>query len=117
MARKYIQHFIDDLDGTSYEPGKGETVSFGLDGRTYEIDLSAENAADLRDTLAAYINSGRRAKSDTAAVSHRKTSAGTDNENRQARQWAVSVGMPVSSRGRVSADVLTAYHHAQTVGV
>lgn len=113
MARKIIQNYIDDIDGTFYEPDEGETVSFGLDGRTYEIDLSAKNAQGLRDTLAVYVNSGRHVKATrgTAPSPRRRVQDG-DNENQRARAWAVSVGLPVSSRGRVAANVLEAYRES-----
>ena len=38
----------DDIDGS--EPA--QTVNFALDGKTYEIDLSEQHAAALRDALA-----------------------------------------------------------------
>jgi hypothetical protein len=46
---------IDDLDG-----GKAaETVWFSLDGRVYEIDLSARNAKALRKVLAPFTEAAR----------------------------------------------------------
>jgi hypothetical protein len=35
-------------------------VTFGLDGATYEIDLTTENARQLRDAVGVYIANGRR---------------------------------------------------------
>ncbi|MDT7742150.1 MAG: hypothetical protein QOE59_1228, partial [Actinomycetota bacterium] len=46
MAQKTVVSFIDDLDGESEAEG---TVPFSLDGVDYEIDLSEENAEDLRE--------------------------------------------------------------------
>ena len=40
MAQKVKIILVDDLDGGSAD----ETVRFGLDGVSYEIDLSADNA-------------------------------------------------------------------------
>jgi len=57
MAQKHIVQLIDDLD----QGAAAETVSFGLDGSSYEIDLSAKNAAKLRDALAVYVANARRA--------------------------------------------------------
>ena len=58
MAQKHIVQLIDDLD----EGSADETVSFSVDGSTYEIDLStASNAAKLRDSLAPYVANARRA--------------------------------------------------------
>src|SRR5664279_1282142 len=56
MATMTTVTVVDDLDGT--EPA--EAVSFALDGASYEIDLSDENAEKLRDALAACAPSARR---------------------------------------------------------
>jgi hypothetical protein len=57
MAKTVIVKLTDDLDGGDAE----ETVRFDLDGTSYEIDLSAANAAKLRDSLRPYMEAGRRA--------------------------------------------------------
>jgi hypothetical protein len=58
MAQKTIVQLIDDLDGTSSD--SIETVTFGLDGVVYEIDLSDDNAEALRDNLSEFITSAHR---------------------------------------------------------
>jgi Lsr2 len=47
------------------------TVSFGLDGRVYEIDLSDDNAPRLRDALASFIAAVRKSGESTATGSRR----------------------------------------------
>ena len=47
MAQKVQVVLVDDLDGGSAD----ETVTFSLDGVSYEIDLSHDNAAAFRDLL------------------------------------------------------------------
>ena len=56
MAQQVNVKFVDDLDGSDATG----TVSFGLDGRTYEIDLSYDNAAKLRDSLASFVAAARK---------------------------------------------------------
>ena len=56
MAKNTAVHVLDDLTG---EPA-AETVGFGLDGLDYEIDLSAHNAAALREIFDPYVANGRR---------------------------------------------------------
>jgi len=56
MARKVSEVTTDDLDGS---PDAG-TVSFGLDGVTYEIDLASANKTRLADAVAPYIAAGRK---------------------------------------------------------
>src|SRR5689334_20409541 len=50
MAQHRIVRFVDDLDG-SEASGR---VTFALDGRSYEIDLSEENAGRLHDAEASF---------------------------------------------------------------
>ena len=57
MAQKVQTLFIDDSDGSAADG----TVRFGLDGTDYEIDLNTGHAQALRDALAHYISSARRA--------------------------------------------------------
>ena len=109
MAQKVSIELVDDLDGSAAT----ETISFGLDGASYEIDLNDKNAAALRDALASYIGHGRkvgasprRARKAAAAVSSDGPSA------REIRDWARSNGFDVPDRGRVSAEVRSAYDAA-----
>ncbi len=121
MAQKVTVQLLDDIDGSEAE----STVEFALDGVTYTIDLSADNAAELRDSLAPYVASARRtggrkrtgAKSNkTAAKSGKAGKAPTaaDRERNQAiREWARQQGMQVSDRGRIPAEIVDAYDKAQ----
>ena len=56
MAQQTTVRFIDDLDGSD----ASSTVTFALDGRSYEIDLSEDNAAKLRDALAPFVDAARK---------------------------------------------------------
>jgi hypothetical protein len=123
MAQKVVVSLVDDLDSSEAD----ETVEFGLDGATYEIDLSDANAAALRDRLADYVaharrSGGRRRSSSSAAASSSSGSrrasgsggrAAVDREQNQAiREWARKQGMTVSERGRIPSEVSEAYHKA-----
>jgi hypothetical protein len=106
MAQKVNIVLVDDLDGSEAE----ETVSFGLDGATYEIDLSAANAATLREALAGYVGvarkvTGARRRSGGRRASNASAGASTSD----VRDWARANGYTVSERGRVSAEIQSAY--------
>jgi hypothetical protein len=107
MARKTIVELTDDLDGKK----AAETVSFSLDGRPMEIDLSSANAAKLRKALEPYIEAGRRVRGGTRA-SAAAPAGRTSEETHAIREWARASGYHVSSRGRISAEVLEAYNNA-----
>jgi Lsr2 len=112
VAQKVTVSLIDDLDGDKAD----ETVEFGLDGKSYEIDLSSGNADKLRDALASYVAAarrpgGRRRSGGGAAATVAARRPSVDREQNQAiRDWARKRGMKVSDRGRIPADVLEAYH-------
>jgi hypothetical protein len=110
VAQKHIVQLIDDLDGGVAT----ETVSFGLDGASYEIDLSEKNAAKLRDLLATYVGAARRSggRGRPAGSGRRGGRPGrTDREQTQAiREWARKNGFKIGEKGRIPANVLEAYH-------
>jgi hypothetical protein len=107
MAQKVHITLEDDLDGGDAT----ETVSFGLDGRSYEIDLNDKNAKALRDALARYVGAARRSGGSRATASKRRTQVGTSA--REIRDWARSNGHKVPDRGRIPSDVREAFEAAQ----
>lgn len=110
MAQKVLVSLVDDLDGSEAD----ETVEFGLDGISYQIDLSASNAEELRDSLAQYIEHARRSggrKRAAARPGGVSRPAAVDREQNQAiRAWARKNGYAVSDRGRIPTEVVEAYH-------
>lgn len=113
MAQRVRIELTDDLldDGTTAE----ETVTFALDGVSYEIDLTSGNAGKLRDELAPWVAVARRvagqrrpAGRPTAA---RRSRSGSGSAN-DIRVWARAQGMEVSDRGRVRDEVRAAYEAA-----
>ena len=107
MVQRQIVELVDDLDGGDAD----ETVTFGLDGRTYEIDLSANNAAKLRDGLAVFVANARRGGSRASSGPVRRgRPARTDREQTQAiREWARNNGHKVGEKGRIPATIREAY--------
>lgn len=113
VAQKVHVVLVDDLDSGPAD----ETVSFGLDGASYIIDLSSENAKVLRESLAKYITAGRRQRAGAGRPATRqvttgaRTSGANDREqNKAIRDWAVRNGHKVSSRGRISQDIVDLYN-------
>ena len=106
MAQKVNIVLVDDIDHTDAD----ETVTFGLDGKNYEIDLNTKNANALREALAPYIGHARRAGGGARRSSSRggssRSSAG------DIREWAKANGFEVSERGRISSEVREAYASA-----
>jgi hypothetical protein len=102
MAKKVITELIDDIDGTTAEG----TVTFALDGVTYEIDLSEKNAKKLRSSLAPYVENGRK------ATNSRPTRGSSRAESpAEARAWLKANGHSVPERGRIPASLLEVYRN------
>src|SRR3954453_21370906 len=111
MAQRIVTELTDDTNGKPAD----ETVTFGLDGREYEIDLTSKNAAALRKAFDVYVKNGRRTggrrpRNTGGADSSRSRS---DVDTKAVRQWAGENGYELSSRGRIPANVVEAYKAAQ----
>ncbi|MDR0482237.1 MAG: Lsr2 family protein [Cellulomonadaceae bacterium] len=110
MARETRTYLIDDIDGGEAT----QTVTFALDGVTYEIDLNDHHAQELRDYVAHWTAHARKAPKAPSAPAVRRTPARSGNAayNAKVRTWAIAEGLKVSKRGRIGADVLAAYEAA-----
>ena len=116
MAKQATVRFIDDLDGSE----ASGTVDFSLEGRNYQIDLSDENAAKLREALTPFIDaarkagrrSGGRARSQRQTALTEKPGRSSREETQAIREWARQNGHQVSDRGRIPKSVLEAYQAA-----
>jgi len=104
MAQRVHVVLDDDIDGSEAT----QTVSFALDGTSYEIDLNDKNAAALRDALATYIGHGRKSSSSRRGAG-RRGSKGAGVNASEVRDWARSNGYQVSDRGRVPREVVEAF--------
>ncbi|WP_431043527.1 histone-like nucleoid-structuring protein Lsr2 [Streptomyces sp. P1-3] len=104
MAQRVVVTLSDDIDGGEAE----ETVTFGLDGRMYEIDLNSANAKKLRGALAPYVAAGR--KRSRSGKAYHRTAVAPDPA--AVRAWAQSRGMEVPPRGRIPKKVYEAFNEA-----
>ena len=114
MAQKVQVLLVDDLDGGEAT----ETVSFALDGSSYEIDLSKKNADVLRDAFAKYVGAARKAGRSGGSSGRspsRSRSGSTTMDRDQAaaiRSWAKKQGLKVSDRGRIPASIIAEYNQS-----
>jgi Lsr2 len=109
VAQKTVVTLVDDLDGGEAD----ETVSFGLDGTSYDIDLSSSNAAKLRDALARYVGSARRSSGRSSGGGRGRARRSSGN-SAAIRAWAREQGLKVNERGRIPADIVTQYEKAHS---
>lgn len=111
MAQQVLVQLVDDLDGTASTDVS--TVSFSLDGVTYEIDLSEANAERLRGSLAQYVESARRVGGRLKRGSRSQNGSGSSHDAGLIRAWANENGFGLSGRGRIPSHVVEAYKEAQ----
>ena len=118
--KKVIEQLVDDISGDVIADGEGETVSFAIDGKSYEIDLGEKNAAKLREALQPYIAAGRRSSALSSPARQAATRASRPGSSAShwsagyavVREWAQANGIDVSPRGRVADSVMKAYEDA-----
>ena len=106
MAQRTVVTFVSDLTGKPIGTDNA-TLQFGLEGSTYEIDLSAKEQKALRDVLAPYIEAGRKVGS-----TRRRSSAKSQSQAaspKEIRAWAIENGHDIPARGRIPAAAAEAY--------
>ncbi|GAA1905571.1 Lsr2 family protein [Streptomyces durmitorensis] len=104
MAQRVVVTLSDDIDGGD----AAETIAFGLDGRSYEIDLNQTNAKKLRKALAPYLDAARKQSKSGKAFKHTTVAANPA----AVRAWARSHQMDVPPRGRIPKKVYEAFEAA-----
>ena len=111
MAQKTVVELIDNLD----EPTASETVTLGLDGVGYEIDLSEEHASELREALSGYLEAARRMDGGKAGGARRgrRKAKSADGQASNASN-AESQGININKRGRIPTHVVARFQEAQT---
>ena len=112
MATVTRTYMIDDLDGSEEDVS---TVLLSLDKKDFEIDLSADNEARLRENLARFVDNGTLvtpARGTKAIRKVAKPGPASREQTTAVREWARNNGYEVSERGRISAAVQKAFEEA-----
>lgn len=113
MAKKVTVTLVDDFDG---EGPADETVEFSIDGVSYEIDLASRNARKLREEFKPWIEAGRRVggrrRGRTGGAPGRGRASIDREQSAAIREWARRNGHKVSTRGRIPAEIIEAFHAA-----
>ena len=112
MAQRIEVRLVDDLDGAELSKDNGQTVTFALDGISYEIDLSNDNAQKMRADLGKYVNAGRKL-SETRSSSRRAPRKLTQHYDIAAvKAWADSHHKDYPKRGRLPQRLIDDYKAA-----
>ncbi|GAB3444873.1 Lsr2 family protein [Streptomonospora sediminis] len=108
MSRKVEVLLVDDLDGGTAD----ESVEFGIDGKSYQIDLSSANAKKLREALSPYLSGARKTSQTSRRGQGRRKGAGSSRRAAEIRSWAKQAGKSVNDRGRIPAEIVAEYEAA-----
>ncbi|BEP14341.1 Lsr2 family protein [Acidothermaceae bacterium B102] len=119
MAQRVQVLLVCDVHDDDTTPGT-ETISFSLDGTSYEIDVCDDHAEELRDAVAPYVGAGRRIggarsgrRSSAPARAAARPAATSDRQRAgDIRAWAKSQGLNVNERGRIPATIVAQYEAA-----
>jgi nucleoid-associated protein Lsr2 len=112
MAQRVVTSMEDDIDGGPADV----TVTFSLDGRSYQIDLSNKNAKGMREKFAPFVEHARRAsRAQRTSPTQRAVRTVRDRKkSADMRAWAKSQGIEVSERGRIPASVMRDYEKSHS---
>jgi hypothetical protein len=110
MAQKVLTVLTDDIDGGE----ASQTITFAVDGVTYEIDVNDAHAGDLRGAFDYWIGYARKVSARGGVARVARRAGGSSDKARLAaiREWARKNGKKVSDRGRIPASIVNEYDAA-----
>lgn len=96
--------------------GKPEaaTVTFGLEGEWYEIDLTDDERKQLETKLKSYLTKGRKA-APKQPEKKRTVPAMTPEEREEVRAWGRENGFDPPAFGRIPKQLQAAYDKAHKI--
>jgi hypothetical protein len=104
MAKQIIETLIDDIDGSP----ANSSVTFEVDGLSYTIDLNDKHENELRTKLGPFLEVARKVRPARGSRPTGRT-VGDKERNTAIREWALSEGVELPSRGRIAGAVQDAY--------
>jgi hypothetical protein len=107
VAQKVSVTYACDLDDKEIPVGEQHSLTFGLDGQEYEIDLCAKHSERFSQVVGKFTEHARR---EAVRGSRRKRrTAANRQRSAEIRAWAKHSGFEVSDRGRIPTDVLNRF--------
>jgi hypothetical protein len=114
MASRTITQVTDDLDGSE----GAETVTFGLHGAMYEVDLTKDNQQKLQEALKPFLSVARKAggggprRAAGRGTGSGAPSGGSGVDAKAVRSWAAENSIELSARGRIPGTIVEQYRAA-----
>jgi hypothetical protein len=109
MAKKTLSKYFSDVSGDEIGD-ESPTLSFALEGTSYEIDLTESEKKALRDALAPYVGVARKG---TRGGARKRGSTTGGPVPKDVRDWARENNIDVPARGRIPASVVEAFENSR----
>ena len=110
MATKIIEMKIVSSDLSGVENDTVKEFVFGVDGKSYRVDLTADEIAGFVELVAPYVSVARTTKG--KGKSKATTGSKPAGNDAVVRKWAQDNDVPVNDRGRVQTSAREAYEAA-----
>ena len=107
MAQNTQIVYVSDLSGVDITDNDQPTQTFGWDGTTYELDLTAKEAEKFYKTIQPYLDKARKV---TGSKPARGGSKRTGPDPKEVRAWAEAQGIDVPARGRIPQTIVDQYN-------
>lgn len=108
MAQRVVTLLEDDIDGGE----ASETVTFALDGVSYELDVNELNAKELRTALEPFIEHARRVGGRKVVQGVQASGRTQGYDPKAVRRWAVAHNIRTSDRGRIPQSLVEQFKAA-----
>jgi hypothetical protein len=109
MAERVVRERVDDLERErGHFVQADERLTFSLDGKSFVIDLSAANAAVLREALRPFVEHAQ------PLINYHDYDGMTEPQLKRAelnrvREWAREQGLTPNERGRIAESIIKQY--------
>jgi Lsr2 len=111
VAQRVSVTYACDYDDKEIPDGQQRSITFGLDGQEYEIDLCAKHSEKFSEVVGKFAEHARRGT--VRAARRKRRTAANRQRSAEIRAWAKESGMEVSDRGRIPAHVLAGFESGQ----
>jgi hypothetical protein len=114
VAQRVSVTYACDYDDKEIPDGQQRSLTFGLDGQEYEIDLCAKHSERLSQTVGKFAEHARKAA--IRGTKRRRRTSANRQRSAEIRAWAKSSGIEVSDRGRIPGHVLAGFETTKKRG-
>ena len=109
VAQQVSVTYACDYDDKEIPDGQHRSLTFGLDGQEYEIDLCMKHGDRFGEIVGKFTEHARRQSLRGTAPKRRRRTVATRQRSAEIRAWAKRAGIEVSDRGRIPAQVIRSY--------